>query len=237
MRTFLVGIVAALGAAVAAGADEKRAQQPSITVAGTGEVSATPDLAHIQVGVVTQAKSAAAALKDNNAAMDNLFKAIAAHGITEKDVQTSNISVTPQYRPIPPGAPGRERQPEIIGYQVTNQVQLKVRKLTTLGPVLDDLVQKGANQVHGISFGFADPQQLMDRARRKAIADARRKADLYAEAADVRIGQVLSIEEAPQHARMASTFQLVSTGGGSVPIAAGEQQLHATVTVTYALTK
>jgi uncharacterized protein len=164
---------------------------PSITVVGSDEVSAKPDMAEIQVGVVTQAQAAVKAVNDNTEAMQKLFKALGTRGIKDKDLQTSNFSVSPQYRHGPRG----EQLPEIAGYQVNNDLRIKVRKLDQLGEILDELVNQGANNVHGISFSVAEPRPLQDEARKKALADARRKAELYAGAAGVKVGRVLLIEE------------------------------------------
>ena len=140
---------------------------PAVVVTGTGEVSVKPDTAQVQVGVTTQAQTASQALKANNEAMDVLLKAPTSRGIAEKDVQTSNFHVSPQYRHQNPG-----QAPELAGYQATNQVSVRVRNLKDLGPLLDDLVTKGANQVHGVSFTVADPRKVLDEARGKAVQDA-----------------------------------------------------------------
>jgi uncharacterized protein len=234
MRVFSIVTLLGLGI-VASGPsvqpEGKRELLPSITVVGSGEVGAKPDMAQIQVGVVTQAPSAAKALADNNEAMDKLFKTLAERGIRDKDIQTSNFSVSPQYRQPQPGQP----QQEIVGYQVSNQVAVKVRQLQTLGKVLDDLVTKGANQVHGITFSVAEPESLLDQARLKAIADARRKADLYARAARTKLGRVLLIEEATPRVPRPVGFGMAMERAAAVPVAPGEQEYHASITVTYAL--
>jgi uncharacterized protein YggE len=202
---------------------------PSVTVVGSGEASVRPDMAWFQAGVVTQAKTAEEALKSNNEAMAGLMEALAARGIEEKDIQTSNISINPQYPHTPTGG-----QPQIIGYQAHNTVRVKVRQLASLGAVLDDVVRKGSNQVHGIGFTVAEPERVLDQARRKALADAKRKADLYAAAAAVKIGRVLYIQEQTPHVmpRAEMNFQPRAMAA-AVPVAAGEQEYRASITVTY----
>jgi uncharacterized protein YggE len=175
-------------------AEDRRVQTPSITVTGTGEATARPDMAQIQVGVVTQATTAGAALKENSAAVEQLLKALRDRGIAERDLQTSNFNIAPQYRQTQ-----GQHAPEIVGYQVSNQVQVKVRRLDSLGTLLDEAVSKGANQVNGISFGLAEPGPFLDQAREKAVAEARRKAELYARAAGVKLGKVLVIDENQHH--------------------------------------
>lgn len=227
----LLGVLAAGLLAAPAGAAEKQALVPSLTVVGSGKVSARPDMAQLQVGVVTQAPSAARALKDNNDAMAKLFTTLDGRGIARKDVQTSSFSVTPQHRRGPHG----EQLPEIVGYRVSNAVQIKVRNLEALGQVLDEVVQQGANQVHGVSFAVAEPVPLLDAARRKAMADARRKAELYAREAGVGVGRVLLIQEQEPLLPAPIFMGAGGVGGAGVPVAEGELDFGASITVTYAI--
>jgi uncharacterized protein YggE len=203
---------------------------PSITVVGTDHVSAKPDMAEIQVGVTTQATTAAAALKENNEAMEKVFRTLAAKNIAEKDRQTSNFSVAPRYRT---SRPGEEQLQQIVAYQVSNLVHIKVRDLSALGGILDELVGGGANQVHGISFVVGEPGRYLDEARRKAMADARHKAELYAQAENVKVGRVLLIEEATPHPRPMAVDGMMARAAAAVPIAPGELDFHANITVTY----
>lgn len=205
---------------------------PSITVSGRGEVRVRPDIAQINVGVVTQSESAAEALRQNNEAMKKLLALLKQRGIAEKDIQTIDFSVTPQrqydrQQPMPP---------KIVGYQVTNQVRVIVRQLDSLGAILDAVVQEGANQINGIGFDVDNPERILDDARREAIRDAKRKAELYAEAVNGRLGPVLRIQEQarepvpqPMYTRMAMATE------SAVPIASGQQTLEASVSVTYRL--
>jgi uncharacterized protein YggE len=212
-------------------AEEKQPLVPSLTVVGSGKVSARPDMVQIQLGVVTEAPSATKALKDNNDAMTKLFATLEGRGTARKDVQTSNFSVTPKYKRGPHG----EQLPEIVGYQVSNAVRVKVRKLDALGQVLDEVVQQGANQVHGVTFAVAEPTPLLDEARRKAVADAHRKAELYAKEAGVKVGRVLLIQEQTPHLPGPPLVGLARAEAAGVPIAEGELDFGATVTVTYAI--
>lgn len=213
---------------------------PHITVTGTGSVDAKPDMATITVGVVTEGESATAALEQNTQRMQKLFDNLKEGGIEDKDMQTANFNVSPKYRRRPPNEPrasdndGNER-PLIVGYTVTNQVQIKVRRLSSLGRLLDELVDAGANQIHGISFSIDEETNLLDDARKKAVADARRKAELMAEAAGVRLGPAIRIsdQQGPrplpvQRFRAAEMTQ-------AVPVAPGEVTHWANVEVTYAL--
>ncbi|HXJ78316.1 MAG TPA: SIMPL domain-containing protein [Candidatus Methylomirabilis sp.] len=208
-----------------------RPEPPSITVVGSGTAAVRPDTAEVTAGVVTQAPAAAQALTQNNVVMDKVLKAVAALGISDKDVQTTNLNVLPQRRS---GRP-ESASPEIVGYEVSNQARIKMRDLAILGRLLDTLVGQGANALGAISFSVAEPAPVLDQARTKAMADARRKAELYAQAAGVKLGPVLSIRE--------TTAAIPRLGGempravmmSAVPVAPGEQEFQASITVTYEL--
>lgn len=230
---WLAGAVMVTVAATDAVGQERTPRRPlaSITVMGSATVAAPPDTAEITTGVVTQARSADQALTANSAAMDTMLKALGGLGIAQKDIQTIGVTVTPQRRE------GRSdgQRPEILGYEVTNQVRVKVRDLSSLGRVLDEQVKQGANVVSGVRFGVQDPTRLLDDARTKAMADALRKAELYAKAAGVKLGRPLVVEEmGPGWPRpgMAVHTMMATTG---VPIATGEEEFQATISVTYAI--
>jgi uncharacterized protein YggE len=201
----------------------------TVTVAGTGTVSAALDMAEITTGVVTQAPTAAPALAANSQAMERLLQALGALGVAARDIQTTNISVSPLRRP------GRDGQPpEITGYEVTNQVRVKVRDLSRLGRVLDQQVGQGANLVYGIQFGRQEPAPLLDEARKRAMADAQRKAQLYVAAAALKVGRVVAVQEAgtaSPRSEMAPRMAM----SAAVPVAPGEQEIQASVTVTFTL--
>jgi uncharacterized protein YggE len=179
--------------------------------------------------VVTQSATAAQALASNSADVEKMLRAVTALGIPEKDVQTTSVSVTPQRRQgRPEGRPF-----EIVGYEVSNQVRIKVRDLSRLGRLLDALVGQGANVLGGTSFSVSDPAPFLDQARARAMADARRKAEVYARAAGVQLGPLLSIREAPPGGlRLESPRMLAAS---AVPVAPGEQELQVSVTVTYGI--
>jgi uncharacterized protein len=219
-------------AATAQTSDLSGARPPSITVAGTGESHGKPDFAQIQVGVVTEAPTAAEALRKNNEAMSQLIVMIRKRGVEDKDLQTVQFNVSPRYK----YDKTQQDPPKITGYQVTNEVHVKIRNLLALGAFLDETVSLGANQVRGISFGVTEPAQYMDEARRKAIADAQHRARVYAEAAGLKLGKPIRIKEqtggrpgpypvARMDAAMAS----------AVTVAPGEQTFSVTVTVSYAI--
>jgi hypothetical protein len=231
------GLVVALAVALAGsacapmpGPDGFPRRPATVTVSGVGTVTAAPDMAEITSGVVTQAPTAAQALAANSQAMEQVLRSLTALGVAARDIQTTNISVSPQRRAVR----GEGRPPEIVGYEVTNQVRVKVRDLGQLGRVLDQQVAQGANSVYGIRFGLADPAPMLDEARKRAMADARRRADLYAAAASLKIGRVVAVQEAGAAAPRPEMAARVMTSG-AVPVAPGEQEIQASVSVTFSL--
>ena len=229
-RALLLALALALSAcAPMAGPDGGPRRPSTITVSGMGTTTAPPDMAEITTGVVTRAPTAAQALAQNNQAMAALLQTLAGVGIAARDIQTTNVSVSPQRRP------GRDAAPtDIVAYEVVNQVRVKVRDLPSLGRVLDQQVAQGANSLSGIRFGLNDPAPLLDEARKRAMADARRKAELYATAAGLKVGRVVSVQEAGA-ASPRPELAARAMMSAAVPVAAGEQEIQASVSVTYVL--
>ena len=227
-------IAVALVLAVVLATDAVSSEQepaPSITVVGSATASAAPDIAEVTAGVVTQATTAAQALSQNSATMDRVLKAVAALGIAERDVRTAGVNVVPQ-RAQPPQ--GRQPAPtSIVGYEVSNQVHVRVRNVAMLGGLLDTLVSQGANALGGVAFSIADPSPLLMDARARAITDARRKAEAYTAAAGVKLGRILFIRDStPGIPRPMAARMMASPG---VPVAPGEQEMEVSVSVTYGL--
>jgi hypothetical protein len=217
---------ALLAAALAAPALAQAEPTPAISVSGEGTVSVAPDLAQIDAGVASDAKTAKEAAEANNAAMGKVLTALKGAGIEEKDFQTSRLSLQPQYDPNKSGTA------RLTGFQATNQVTVRIRDIDKLPTVLDRAIGAGANEMSGIEFVVSEQSKLLDQARDDAITDARRKAELYAKAAGAKLGRVVSITEEgssppprPMQAMRAS----------AVPVAPGEQTLRAVVTVSYEL--
>ena len=200
-----------------------------ISMTGRGVVKAPADLARISTGVVSEAPTAGAALQANTAAMTKVVAELKASGIEARDIQTSRFAVNPRYQRNRDG-----REPKIIGYRVTNSVRITVRDLKALGGILDKVVSLGSNQIDGIAFDIDDPRKLQDEARRRAVKDAKAKAELYAEAADVDLGAILSISEGsvatprPAMARMA-----MEAKAADVPIESGELSLEVRVSINW----
>jgi uncharacterized protein YggE len=209
-----------------------------ISLTGTGEVTAKPDMALITSGVVTQAATARDALTANTKAMADLLEVLKAAGVEERDVQTSGFSVSPNYvYSDQRDANGYSLPPQINGYSVSNNVTVRIRDLASLGTVLDKQVTVGANSINGVMFTVADPSALYDEARKEAFADAKHKAEIYAEAAGEELGLIKSVSEqqgysVPQPYMMKVTARL-EADAAPVPVAAGELSFQVNVNVTW----
>jgi uncharacterized protein YggE len=193
-------------------------------------------MASVAVGVVSEAATAADALSQNSASMLAIQSALTGAGIDRRDLQTGGFYVQPRYSEPPPDRQGAFT-PEIVGYTVQNTLNVRIRDLKMVGPVLDAMVRLGANSISGPTFGVAEPRDLEDQARREAVRDALRKATLYAEAAELALGPVVRIEEGyaagPSPAPMLAMAR--DAAYDSVPIEAGELTFQAQVSVTFAL--
>lgn len=203
-----------------------------LTVSAEGKVEGRPDLATINLGVTTEGQTAQAALQENARRMTALNAALRRAGIAERDIQTSNVSVYPQqqYR--------EGQQPLITGYQANNTVTAKVRNINNTGRVIDAAIAAGGNTVNGVSFSYADPDAQLDAARRAAIAEARRRAELYASALNLRVVRVVQVVEGggysppmpvPMMARMEAQ------DAASTPVSPGQIETTASVSVTFEL--
>jgi uncharacterized protein YggE len=200
----------------------------TISVSGEAQVSVAPDLAQIDAGVSTEAKTAREASEANNTTMGKVLLALKGAGIDEKDFQTSRLSLQPQY------APNRNGPNAIVGYQASNRVTIKLRDVTKVASTIDTLVGAGANNIGGINFMVSGASKLLDDAREQAIADARRKAEIYAKAAGVTLGSPVSISEEGAPGPM--PFRKMAAGmAASAPVAQGEETLQVTVSVSWAI--
>lgn len=218
--------------ALAESREGKSSVERTITVTATGRVVAEPDLARITAGVVTEAETAREALSRNGESMRKLIAGLKSMGIDAKDIATSALQVEPRYTNPREGQP-----PRVNGYRVINQVSLVQRNLSRLGEVLDQLVLLGANQMSGLAFEVSKAETLKDEARKDALANALRRAQLYAAAARAEVGHVLTISEDTPH--LVPPHRGVAMGRATmtsaVPVESGTQELEAGVTVTWAL--
>jgi len=202
--------------------------QKEISVTGEGKVSAKPDIAQIVIGVESRAKTAKEAARQNSDDMNEMMAALEEMGIAQEDIQTVDYSIRTEmdYR--------EGEEPRVIGYVVTNAVRVKVRDLDLVGDLLDKATEAGANTIYGITFTIEDPRPFQEQAREMAVADARSKAQQLAEAADVRLGVLLSLSEyiieGPVYVERAMAEGM---GGGAPPISAGQLEITIQVQMSY----
>ena len=201
--------------------------KPAISVTGEGVVHVEPDMAEIDGGVTVEAKSAGEASSANAKAMGAVLAALRSKGINEKDMRTTRLSLSPLWPSVKTGTP------QISGYRASNRVHVKIRDLAQAPIILDALVESGANEVGGISFTMSEPGKHLDRARAEAMADARRKAEIYAKAAGVTLGAPLMIAEEGANIPQPVMMRAMAPAAAPSPIAPGEQALRVIVSVTW----
>ncbi|SFT60504.1 hypothetical protein SAMN05444141_102251 [Pseudovibrio denitrificans] len=232
----VAGLVAA-ALVVSSGVNAKAAEQSGkITISGQGSVNVAPDMATLVSRVITQGDDAKSALQQNSVTMRAILQDVEDAGIDKKDIQTTGFDISPIYdnRRL---NNGERKAPEIVGYRVQNGIRINLKDITKLGTTLDMLVQNGSNDVGQIQFGVSNPEKYIDEARESAVKDARTKAETYAKAAGVTLGKVLSISEAgynpsPYPEMMAMRAAKMDS---APPIAAGQETLSSSVTITYEL--
>jgi uncharacterized protein len=204
-----------------------------LDVSATGEVTRVPDLAIISAGVQTLKPTATAAIEENAARMERVRAALERAGIEDKDIQTSNLSLNPEYQY------DQNRPPRLTGYRASNTVNVKFRDLKRTGAILDALVAEGANQINGPSLTIDKPESALDEARTRAIANGRARADLYARALGMRVARLISVSESggyavpppmPMVAMMAER-----SADASSKIDPGTQQLQVSVSMSFEL--
>ena len=202
-----------------------------LEVSAEGSSTRVPDVAAIQAGVVTQAASAAAAMAENSRRMAGVLAALRKAGIAERDIQTAAISLSPQYR-------YEDNKPPILtGYQASNQVSVRFRDIARSGTILDTLVAQGANNIAGPNLTVDKPEAALDEARTDAIAKARARAALYAQAAGLKVDRILAISEsgAMPAPVPVMAFRGKAEAAADTQVVAGEQQLNVTVSVRFLL--
>jgi uncharacterized protein YggE len=204
----------------------------AITVTGVAEAEAVPDMATVTAGVETRADTAAAALAANSEAMTAVFAALEAAGVARRDMQTSQLSINPVYEPYREGAEEAQR---VVGYDASNMVTVRVRAIDSLGAVVDAVTTAGSNRLYGVAFEVSDPKPHLDTARQKAVEDARARAELFAGAAGVSLGPVLSIREAVQMPGPVMMRAQAAMAESAPPVAEGTVTLQAQVEIVYGI--
>jgi uncharacterized protein len=224
-----------VGVAGLAAPTHAQAPPARVVVSGEGKVNVIPDLAQVRSGVTTNAKNVKEAVESNSRIMAAIITALTESGIAQKDIQTAQFSIQPVY-----SSQDQHSESKVTAYRVSNQVIAKIRHIDKLGDVLERLAAAGATDVWNIDFMVSDPSKALDEAREAAIADARRKAEVFARAAGATLGRVVTIEEEGATAEPLSTrnrAMAAAREAAPVPIASGENTLRAVVTVGFDLTK
>jgi uncharacterized protein YggE len=226
MKTaYFLGLALAVTMAAPAWAADPR----SISMTGHGEVRAAPDMAQVSAGVTSNAITAAQALAANSSRMKSVFAALEKLGVPEKNIQTTSFFVSPQYTNGDNNNPRR-----LTGYQVNNEVSVRLEDIAKLGGTLDALVTAGANQMNGISFSIRDTGPILEKARAAAITDARARAETYARAAGVSLGPILSISEGGAEPPRPVMYRMAAAmAAPPPPVAAGEQSVTADISVVW----
>ncbi|WP_428928378.1 SIMPL domain-containing protein [Marinibacterium sp. SX1] len=226
----MVGLAAGLAAQVTPG--EARADSPlrEITVSGQGSVAAGPDMATITIGVTEQADEARDAMQQASVSVSAILERLGEMGIDPSDIQTRRLTVNPVWSNRRSG----DEPAQITGFVASNAISLRIRDLSSLGGVLDQILAEGANDFGGLQFSLQDPEPLVNDARRAAVADAMAKAQLYAEAAGVTLGPVQSLSEQGGNPRP-MMMEMAAARDVSVPVAQGEVTVESSVTMVFTI--
>lgn len=227
-------IAAIVAATLGATSALAQAAPATLTLSAEAEVQAAPDIADIGAGVVTQAADAGSALAANSTQMTRVVAALRKAGIADRDIQTSGLSLQPQYRYE------QNQAPILTGFQASNRVQVTLRDLKGSGKVIDTLVKEGANQIDGPNFRISAPEPLLDKARAEAVRKARARAELYAQAAGLKVKRIASISEGfeqrpPMPMMRSMAMADAAPAAPPPPIAPGEVGLVARVTMAFEL--
>ncbi|MFN3513795.1 MAG: SIMPL domain-containing protein [Phenylobacterium sp.] len=242
VRAGALGLTLALAAAPAAfsqappPAADSMFRATTLNLSAYGETKVAPDMATINLGVVTEAPTAAAALSANTEKMNQVMAALRRAGIAERDIQTSGLNIHVQYDYLP------NEPPRLRGYQATNQVTVTVNDLSRLGRAVDATVQAGANSVNGISFGLKDPAAAENAAREEAVKALAAKAELYARATGHRVARMVSLSEGggyapPPPMPMMAYARAEKADMMATPVSPGEMRVRIDVTGLYELAR
>lgn len=203
-----------------------------LDITATGEVTRVPDVAIISAGVVTRSPTASAAIQENADRMEKVRGALKRAGIADKDIQTSNIGLNPEYRYE------NNQPPQLTGYTATNQVSIRFRDIRNSGRILDALVSQGANQINGPNLTIDHPESALDEARAKAATNGRARAELYARALGMRVVRLLSVSESGGYSPpppMPVMMEARAMDSAQTKIDPGEQKLQVSLAMTFEL--
>ena len=204
----------------------------TITVTGSAVVSVVPDLVTISLGVNTNGATAGAAMTANSEALAKVLARLKASGIADRDIQTSNLSLNPNWVASADGTTS-----EIRGYNATNILTLQVRAIDKTGAILDAAIGDGANTLNGLTFGLQDPRPKQDEARKLAVADAVARAKLLVDAAGVKLGPIVTISDQGDMQPGPQPMFRMAADAAAVPVAGGEVDISASVMIVFQITQ
>lgn len=227
----LVAVPSALAAQVPQAAISQTIEGTRLDVSATGEVTRVPDVAVISAGVVSRSPTASGALQETATRMSRVLASLRGAGILERDIQTSNVSLNPEYRYE------NNQAPQLVGYTASNNVTVRFRDIRSSGKILDALVAQGANQINGPTLVVDKPEAALDEARTKAIATARARAELYARAMGLRVVRIVSASESGGYAPPPPVPMMMEArmSKADTSIEPGEQKLQVNLAVTFEL--
>ena len=210
---------------------QRTAAMPAmLTVTASADVARAPDQLRMTAGALTTAATAAEAMAANATRMNAVLAALKAAGVADRDVQTTGLSLNPQYRYEP------NQSPILTGYQARNSISLRTLKLGDAGKLIDVAIKAGANEVQGPEFALANPDAALDEARTAAVAKARARAELYAKAAGLKVKRIASISEgAPEPGPRPMMRMAMAEAGAAPSVQPGELSLSAQVTISFEL--
>ena len=218
-----------------------QAQEPMpghIKLSASASAEVAPDVALIQLGVVTEKKAASDAASENAKAAKAVIEQIKNLGIEPRDIRTHSVTVTPVYDEEK-DATGRIKR-TLRGYAARNILEIRIRQVDKAGSIASQLIDKGANVLGGVHFGVSDADERMDQLRVRALQEAARKARLYAEAMGVKLGRIVAIEPDIQYPDESAAASMPATRFSNappvaIPVEPGMRTLIVRVTVTWAL--
>lgn len=230
IAALMIGAATLPSAAFAEAAITQTIAGTRLDINATGEVARVPDVAVISAGVVSRSNSASGALQETANRMQRVLAALRRAGVPDRDVQTSNVNLNPEYKYE------NNQPPQLVGYSATNNVTIRFRDIRNSGAILDALVAQGANQINGPSLTVDKPETALDEARTKAVSAGRARAELYARSLGMRVARLVAVNESggnfpsppmPMFAR--------AERDSSTPIEPGEQKLQVTLAMTFEL--
>ena len=231
MRNVLVSLLVLASAMAVPAFAQQPPPPPTINVSGNGTIKVDPDMATVRLGVQAEAKTAKEAQALASGTAQKILNAITALGIEKRDIQTSNLMLYPVYGNPDPARPTRQ---VVTSYRAGNTVTIRVNDLTKVGPVIDASVAAGGNEIQGVDFGLKDDSVARREALKKAVADAKSKAQAIAEALGVQLGDIYEASESSvQVAPMPMAFRGVAMDAVATPVSAGQLDVTGSVSLRF----